>query len=320
MSSALSYFKVIPNGFFTWSIFFTAATLFYLGLIFKRKASFSVRELLNRWIPFNPVKSKSFHMDVITYVVTKVALVIWTVPGFAAYAAVSATISHSLQGEYGLKPSQTANPVVDTACALLVFISIEFAYYIVHYTNHKVPFLWELHKVHHSADVLNPLTNTRAHPASQAYKFIVTGIISGIPTGVFMFLYGFSLPEFIVLNAVTNKFASVLTLDTLRHSHVPIRFGPIEGVIMSPHMHHIHHSNAAEHLDKNFGLNLSLFDSLFGTLYRPRKDEIPVIGLYQCDDASLQEYNTLWGAYVTPLTRGLQTLVKPVQIRFENRG
>src|SRR5206468_1858307 len=58
----------------------------------------------------------------------------------------------------------------------------------------------------------------------------------------------------------------------LSHSHVPLRYGRLlESIFVSPTIHQVHHSK--ERLDKNFGSTLSLFDWLFGTLYRPSPDE-----------------------------------------------
>lgn len=316
MTTALHYFNLIPQFFFTWSIFFAAGASLYLGATLRARRAFSLKELVQGCVPLNPITSKSFHMDVWTYFITKLTLAVWTIPGFAAYALISKGISKYLHLEFGALAPHHPSPYIAVFCAFIVFISIEFAYYIVHFTNHRVPFLWELHKVHHSADALNPLTNTRAHPLDQTYKFAVTGMVSAVPTGIFMFWFGFSLPEFVVLNAVANKLASVLSLDTLRHSHVPVRFGGIERIVMSPHMHHIHHSSAEEHIDRNFGLNLSVFDWMFGTLYRPEKGERPTVGMCGYSRASLQEFNTLWGVYVMPLKRALRTAARPLRIRL----
>ena len=315
MSAVLTAFMHVPQFFFTWSIFFGAGLAVYLFAFSRLKRDVSLKALIKDCVPFNPVKSKSFHMDVKTYVITKLSLFMLTVPGFAIYAYLSGTVYKWLHVLNGSIPPEHITSYTAFFCAAAVFLSAEFAYYIVHYTNHRLPFLWELHKVHHSADVLNPLTNTRAHSVDQAYKFIVIGTVSAVPTGMFMFYYGFGLPEIVALTAIANKMMSVFTLDTLRHSHVRVGFGPFDRVFVSPHLHHIHHSSAERHIDKNFGLNLSVFDWVFGTLYRPSKGEIPDIGMYGYSTEALQEFNTLWGAYVTPLKRSFQALMGSLGIR-----
>ena len=37
----------------------------------------------------------------------------------------------------------------------------DFAATWAHYLQHRVPILWELHKVHHSAEVMTPITSGR---------------------------------------------------------------------------------------------------------------------------------------------------------------
>lgn len=310
----------IPQFLFTWSFFFGAGLLLYLTTSYRLNGKLSLKQLYADCVPFNPIKSKSFHMDVVTYLVTKLSLFVWTIPGFAAYAALSTSefdILHRLSGDM---PVQSSDPIVALLCAVSVFIFAELAYYLVHYSNHKVPFLWELHKLHHSAEVLNPLTNTRAHPLSQTYKFVVIGIFTAVPSGFFMEYYGFTLPEIVVLTAVANKLASIFTLDSLRHSHFPISFGPLDAIFISPHMHHIHHSSEEKHFDKNFGLNLSLFDWLFRTGYKPAKDERMTPGIHGYSDEELQNFNTLKGAYLAPLKMPLAWLAKPFRQRRREMG
>ena len=47
---------------------------------------------------------------------------------------------------------------------VVLFLAYELGYWIDHYLKHHVPVLWELHKVHHTAEVLTPLDTFRMHP------------------------------------------------------------------------------------------------------------------------------------------------------------
>ncbi len=44
---------------------------------------------------------------------------------------------------------------------VMLFLAYELGYWFNHWLSHKVPLLWEFHKVHHTAEVLTPLTNFR---------------------------------------------------------------------------------------------------------------------------------------------------------------
>jgi hypothetical protein len=84
----------------------------------------------------------------------------------------------------------------------------------------------------------------------------------------------------------------------LRHSHVWLSFGPVvEHVLNSPAQHQIHHSDAPRHFNKNYGVNLSLWDWMFGTLYVTQsKPESIRFGTGEADE----RYLTLYSLIVMP--------------------
>jgi sterol desaturase/sphingolipid hydroxylase (fatty acid hydroxylase superfamily) len=57
--------------------------------------------------------------------------------------------------------------------AAVVFADIGF--FVSHYLQHRIGFLWEFHKVHHAAEVLHPLTLYRRHPVDAALDAILMG-------------------------------------------------------------------------------------------------------------------------------------------------
>ena len=52
--------------------------------------------------------------------------------------------------------------------------------WVLHYCQHRIPILWEFHKVHHSARVMHPLTNYREHPVDNALYAIGLGASTGL--------------------------------------------------------------------------------------------------------------------------------------------
>lgn len=297
----------VPQGAFTWGTFFAAAFALFLHRYLGTQG-LSWRNFAGCCIPFNPLKSKSFHADVKIYLIRKLTDHFFLLPGAATLALVSSQV-YALQGRVpGGGAGHVGGLAVILLCGAVLFIVTEFAYYLWHFLEHKVPFLWEMHKVHHSADMLNPLTNQRAHSVQMIFKYSLSGALNGIPAGIFMSTLEFSFAEILVLLAMSNKLATILTLDPLRHSHFPVGFGPLDRVFISPHMHQIHHSKEKVHWDRNFGTNLAVFDWMFGTAYRPKKGEVPTSGIYGYSDDALQEFNTLWGTYVTPLRKSLRCM------------
>ena len=61
---------------------------------------------------------------------------------------------------------------------LAVVLAIDLAVWLTHYLQHKVVVLWQFHQVHHSAEVLTPMTVYRMHPVDLFF----TGFISSSST------------------------------------------------------------------------------------------------------------------------------------------
>jgi sterol desaturase/sphingolipid hydroxylase (fatty acid hydroxylase superfamily) len=214
-------------------------------------------------------------------------------------AAVAALVSTSLTVALGGDAGGHAPPAwVPVAYTVSLFVADDLTRFLVHRLMHRVPALWELHKVHHSAEVLTPLTLYRIHPLESVLMTIRSALTAGAVTGVFFFFFRNALTGWAVfgLNALGLFFTTVGS--NLRHSHVWISFGPIERLFMSPAQHQIHHSRDPRHHDKNFGAFLSFWDALGGSLYCTREDERLVFGL---DPEDENHGPTLASTYVGPV-------------------
>ena len=197
--------------------------------------------------------------------------------------------------------------------ALVVFAGVrlvlfDIGHYISHSTQHKVPFFWEFHKVHHAAEVLTPITAYRTHPVESVMDSICQGPLQALGIAVFYYLYGgeHSATTFAGMNAFLIPY---FLISNLRHSHLWISFGPkLEHFFSSPAQHQIHHSSAPQHLDKNMSEYFSFIDWIGGTLYVPQGKEALQFGLYQ--DAH-HELNSVWSFYWVPFKRAFGGLLRP---------
>ena len=132
---------------------------------------------------------------------------------------------------------------------------------------HKVPFLWEFHKIHHSATSLNPLTQYRIHPFELIINNIRSILIFGLVTGLFDYLSAHQIDKLVFLGVNIFHFIFLLLGANLRHSHVKLRYPKfLEYILISPFQHQIHHSNNPKHFSKNMGSKLALWDWMLGTL------------------------------------------------------
>ena len=132
-------------------------------------------------------------------------------------------------------------------------------------------------------------------------------LLVSAPAGVAKFLFGLSESDILILIANATLISTVLILDALRHSHLPVSFGPLDRYLVSPHMHQLHHSVKVEHWDKNMGDKLFIWDRLFGTGYIPARDEAITYGLGRGAEVD-QLYTTAWGVFVTPVVNAVKVL------------
>jgi sterol desaturase/sphingolipid hydroxylase (fatty acid hydroxylase superfamily) len=150
----------------------------------------------------------------------------------------------------------------------------DFLLFYMHYIFHKIPALWEFHKVHHSAEVMTPLTAYRMHPFEVVFNMNVTALFTGMLWGLFAWLAAADGPPgFTAFGVNVVQVAFYVIGFNLRHSHVPLGYGAFSKVFVSPWMHQIHHSRETRHLDKNMGFIFSFWDAMFGTLYVPKRNE-----------------------------------------------
>jgi sterol desaturase/sphingolipid hydroxylase (fatty acid hydroxylase superfamily) len=192
-------------------------------------------------------------------------------------------------------PQRKPGLLAMVAFTIAMGVAFDYARYLSHRLHHRFAILWEFHKVHHSAEVLTPFTNYRNHPVETVVELFLRVIITAAVSGTFGFFYPAGVVEYTVLNygALTAFF--YLTAH-LRHSHVPLDFGPLRTILISPRMHHVHHSAVQAHFDKNFGFLFAFWDRLGGTLYLPHKDETFDLGL----PPEAGRFDSAWNLYIEP--------------------
>ena len=189
---------------------------------------------------------------------------------------------------------------------VVLFLAYEIGYWVDHYLKHRVPFLWEFHKLHHTADVLTPLTNFRNHPIDNIVFGWMLAIFIGGASGVLAWLFNQPGQAFTVDGKNILFIIFLWTIGHLQHSQFWIPFRGVWGnLILSPAHHQIHHSRDAAHYNRNLGSVLAIWDKAFGTLEIP--DEKNPRLVYGADNAGADPHST-YGILVTPIIKALQTL------------
>lgn len=142
----------------------------------------------------------------------------------------------------------------------LIFFG-EIAFYTVHYFSHKIPFLWEFHRVHHTSVILDSFSTSRFH--------VFDRIMFTLPNLVCMAYFG-ARPEVIVLYFFFRSF-----WDRYIHSNIDAPRWTHKCMLSSPKFHRWHHCTDPEAQNKNFSGDFIFFDVLFGTAYDPDPAQKP---------------------------------------------
>jgi sterol desaturase/sphingolipid hydroxylase (fatty acid hydroxylase superfamily) len=175
---------------------------------------------------------------------------------------------------------QSQPAVLQLVEALLV---VELGGYWAHRLHHEVPWLWKLHRVHHSSEQMDWLASAHLHPLDSA----TTRIVAVVPLA----LLGFG----------RGTFGAALVLLQLhaifQHANVRTRFGRLGAVVSAPHFHHWHHSGDPEARDRNYAGMFPWVDRIFGTYHAPA-DRWPV--RYGIDEPMAAGY---FGQLRSPFTR-----------------
>ncbi len=141
---------------------------------------------------------------------------------------------------------------------LSLFVIRDFIQWNVHRLLHRVPWLWEFHKVHHSVEEMGFAAHLRFHWMEN----VVYKVIEYVPLA----MIGFGIDDFFIVHIFT------LAVGHFNHSNIRVPLGPLKYILNNPQMHIWHHAMEWPSDKKygiNFGLTLSLWDYLFGTAEIP---------------------------------------------------
>ena len=283
-----------------WLVFFKRVNLKNsLKFIFDKKIWFSSSSKADFFVfLINRIISISISPVLITQLVIATAIFYWL-----------HEISWLSSGSFQNTPVQ----VVVFLFTLFIFLLDDFSKYWVHRWMHKWPILWALHKVHHSAEVLTPMTVYRTHPL-EGIVFTLRGTFTqGVSISTFIFFFGNNVDLFTVLGVNVLLFLFNTAGSNLRHSHIGIRYWSwLEYILISPAQHQLHHSVAQMHHDKNFGAALAIWDYIFGSLHHSVEIEELKLGI----ETKEQDFNKLSTLYFFPLIEIKNILKKKIQNFF----
>lgn len=129
--------------------------------------------------------SSSAKHDYALLILNKLLKAALLVPLMFTMVPVALSVSGGLEQLFGvIEPITENQAVVIAAFTLLLFLFDDFTRYLLHLVLHKVPFLWEFHKVHHSARVMTPFTIYRSHPVETYLYGCRMALAQGVAVGL----------------------------------------------------------------------------------------------------------------------------------------
>lgn len=241
----------------------------------------------------------SARVDIGLYLIDRALMPIWAFLFLASMAPATERITIVfLERVFGTSPALQVNIGWKLAYGLVTLLLVDACFFFYHLMMHRTRLGWAIHKVHHAAEVLTPLTRSREHFLEAPIEAGATTFGLALSGGIFAYLFNGGITEITLMNV--GIFFFLYTLNgNFRHYHVCLRYPRwLEYWLQSPGMHHTHHSILRKHWDSNLGLVTSIWDRLFGTLYIAELDEETPWGLSPEDQAECRTLaQNLWAPF-----------------------
>lgn len=144
--------------------------------------------------------------------------------------------------------------------ALLLFVLLDFSRYWLHYADHRVPWLWTFHRVHHSIEHLDSTSGLRMHVVDIVQLTLLPALLFGVLFDISSF-HPWVLPGVLMVGAA---------FDAFEHANIAVDFSrPLPRawnlLLNNPHFHSWHHTREGAVKDGNYGQALTIWDRMFGT-------------------------------------------------------
>ena len=166
----------------------------------------------------------------------------------------------------------------------ITIIVLDLAIYWQHRWMHLVPWLWRVHRLHHTDTNFELTLGLRFHPfeiiLSLLYKCLIIGALGAAPLSVLIYE---------ILLALFALF-----------SHADIAISErwdrrLRRIVITPDWHRVHHSVHRHETDSNYGNLLSIWDRLFRSAIEQPRDghQAMKIGLTEFRDEASQKFSAM---------------------------
>jgi sterol desaturase/sphingolipid hydroxylase (fatty acid hydroxylase superfamily) len=134
---------------------------------------------------------------------------------------------------------------------LILVVTQDFLYWVLHYVGHYCRLFWAMHVTHHSSEHFNLTTGFRSTVFEPLYR-----VFFYLPLA----LMGFNAIDILYAYLITQLYGNIV--HTQYQINLPKWYG---WIFVTPSHHRVHHASNVPYLDKNMGMMLIIWDRLFGT-------------------------------------------------------
>ena len=210
---------------------------------------------------------------------------------FAALAIFILLLSHVFQWTHENNFGLLNQFNLDQMDVILVtIVLIDLWQYFWHRINHTVIFLWRFHQVHHADKDMDASTGVRFHTIEIIFSSMTRLVV--IP------VLGIQIDHLLIYELIA------ILVILFHHSNIKLNENLdrlLRVVIVTPHMHRLHHSDIKSETNSNYASIFSFWDRLFKSYtMRPIEKDFR-LGLGQ--QFSLVEWNSLKGMLKIPFQK-----------------
>jgi sterol desaturase/sphingolipid hydroxylase (fatty acid hydroxylase superfamily) len=175
-----------------------------------------------------------------------------------------------------------------------------FISFATHFLNHKIPWLWRIHRVHHLDTELDVSSTVRFHPLEMPISMVI-----GLPMVAVLGLSPWVLIFYELFDVTVTLF-----------SHSNLRVAPwlnryLRYIIVTPDLHGVHHSTYRPETDSNYSAVFPIWDVLFGTFRTTTREPLATMPL-GLDEVRDPQANRFWWLLRSPFVLPGRTRSKPL--------
>ena len=272
------YFKIISDsygGYFNYlkdEILYWNWDNYFYGLIIISLVVWLL-EIIFPWRKNQKIFRKDFWLDlfylIFNFFILNLILLI-------ALSNVTAQIFNDFLSIFGLQLASiqlfSLSDFSKPLALLIFFVVADFIQWNTHRLLHTIPFLWKIHKTHHSVKEMGFAAHFR-------YNWMEPIVYKSILYLPLMLIGGFSLEDVFIVHFFS------IAIGHLNHANIGWDYGFLKYIFNNPKMHIWHHSKKMpSKYGANFGISLSLWDYLFKTNYIPKDGRDIELGFHDEKD------------------------------------